>query len=173
MCNRLIFVVCDEILVECVEYLLNHVWEVLVLQCMYLCGYIVRCVGRQYGALCLEECGTLIILFVDEVDCDSALGVTALYYGFVYTVAVHALTAVLWQQGWVDVNDSARVGLDELRGHQQKETCEYYKIDIALLEHVDDAVGLHERRLGNHGIFYAKSLRALNDVCVGVVGDYE
>ena len=86
----------DGVLVEAVEYLLNYMREMFVLQCVYLGCYIVWGVGWQYRTFCLEECGALVILLVNKVDGDAALGVATLNNSLVYSVAIHALAAVLW-----------------------------------------------------------------------------
>ena len=145
--------------------------KVLVFKCVYLGCNIVGGVSGQNWALGLKECCAFVILLVNEVYCDAALCVAALYNGLVHVVAIHALAAVLWKQCRMYVHYFAGVGLYELFGHKQQESCKYNKVNAVLLEQGYCAVGLHEFFLCNHFALYAQSLGALNDVGLRVVAD--
>ena len=107
--------------------------KMLILKRMHFGCYIIGGVGWEYLAFCLEESGTLVILFIDEVYCDATLGIAAFNYSLMYVVAIHALATMLWKQGWVDIYYSSRVCLNEFGGYKQQESCEYDKIDFSLL----------------------------------------
>ena len=161
----------DGVLVEAVEYFFNYMREVLVFQRVYLGCNVVGGIGWQHRTLCLEECGTLVVLLVDEMDGDAALGIAALDNGLVHSVAIHALAAVLGEQRRVDVDDAAWIGCNELLWNEQQEACKYHEINVALTEHGDDAVGFHEFGLAHHGCFNAQLLGTLKDVGLWVVGN--
>ena len=47
---------------------LYYMREMLVLKCVYLGSYIVGGVGGQYLTLCLEKCGSFVVVLVNQVD---------------------------------------------------------------------------------------------------------
>ena len=137
--------------------------EVLVLQCVYLCSYIVWGVGWQYRALCLEECGALVIVLVNKVDGDSALGVTALDNCLVHSVAIHALAAMLGEQCGVDVDYAAGVGCNELLWNKQQKTGKHNKIDENYQSECEkirfeNFVEIGDERYGNEKENYAEKV---------------
>ena len=80
---------------------------------------------------------------------------------------------MLGEQRRVYVHNAAGVCLDELGWYKQKEAGEYYKIDVTLLEHGDDGVGLNELCLGDNCALDAESICALNYIRLRIVGNDE
>lgn len=96
------------------------------------CEGVGRIVGRD-GAFFLEDGGAVIVFFVDEVDGDTAFGVSCGDNGFVDEVAVHAFAAVFGQEGGVDVDDFVGESLDEVSGYFPEEAGEDDEVDAEVL----------------------------------------
>ena len=68
------------------------------------------------------------------MDGDSRLGVASCLHGLVNMVTPHALTTVPWQQGWMNVDNTAWEGInEEIRYHGQK-TGEDDELNTVLLQ---------------------------------------
>jgi hypothetical protein len=74
------------------------------------------------GAPGLEDDFTLVVVFVDIMNGDTALFVAGCNDGLVNLGAVHVLATIAGQQRGVDVDDALGEGLDERGGEEPQET---------------------------------------------------
>ena len=100
---------------------------------MHLPGHIVGRVAGQDGTFGLEDSRPPVILFVDEVDGDAAFPFAGLHHRAVHTVAIHALASVFGKQSRVDVDNTARISLNQRLRHAEQESGQDDEIDAPLL----------------------------------------
>lgn len=93
-------------------------------------GSIVGC----DGATCLEQGSSAVVVMVDDVDGDAAFVFAGGHDGLMHMVAVHTSSAVLGQQGGVDVDNAVGVGVEHRFGDQPEETRQDDPVDVFALQ---------------------------------------
>ena len=153
------------------EELLDDEGVVGVLEGVDAGGEGVGGVAGEDGAGGLEDDVAGVVLFVDVVDGDAGGGVAGVEDGLVDVVAVHAFAAVAGEEGGVDVDDAAGVGLEEGGGEAPEEAGEDDEVDAEVAELVEEAGGVEEVVAGDEDGGEVEAPGALEDGGAGVVAD--
>ena len=150
-----------------------------LLQQVNLCCKIIRRVGCLYGATCLKEYSSGVVMLIYQMYRYARTLLARCNYSLVHVVPVHSLAAIFWKQRGVDIYDSVGIKIYKLLRNLKQEACKYYIVYPALLQQFCKA----GRVIGAEGLpkvviliyymaLYAKALRTGKHVCVGVVTYY-
>lgn len=100
-------------------------------------------VSRIYLQPFLQYQVSIVVMPVHEVNTDAGFRFTGSDYGLVYVHAVHALSAVIRQQGGVNVDDSLRPFFNHTCRYQPQETGQRNPIRTEVLQLSDDVRIIH------------------------------
>lgn len=115
----------------------DDVGKMLVFQLMHARGQrIGRVVGHD-GTLGLEEGLAGIQFAIDQMDGYTRLLVAAAQHVLVYVVAVHAFAAMFGQQGGVDVDNAAGIGVNQIFGHAHQESRQHNAVYFMAAEQAE------------------------------------
>ena len=153
--------------------LLDDSREILVFQSVDLGGYGVGIVTGFDGALGLEDDVAIVEEFVDVMDGDAALLVSAADDVLVDAIAIHSLAAMERDEGRMDVHDGTGIGIDEILGHKDQITSEHDEVDMILPEQGHDGFLVGHFLAGDELGGDSQPLGTLENVGIGLVADDE
>lgn len=63
-----------------------------------------RIIGQHWTGSLTQDLA-VVVLLIDKVDGDTTFLLSGCYHGFVYMMAVHALTTIFGQESGMDIDD--------------------------------------------------------------------
>lgn len=122
----------------------------------------------------LHEDIAVVILCVDIMHRHARLLFAGRNHSLMHMVAIHPFAAISGQQGGMNVEYPVRISIDNLRGDEAHEACQYHKIDIVAaqtLHHLFRIFPPYRTRYILCG--YIQCRHALYHTGIRLVGDYE
>lgn len=158
----------------CVQYcLLDYSWVICIFQRMDFGGHGMGIVTGLHGTLGLENDVAIVEELVDIMYGDAAFGIATTDHVLVYAVAIHSLATMKWDEGWVDVHDRTRIGIDKIFGHKNKVAGEYDEVDMVFAEQSHHCLLVGHLLAGHQLRRNAQLAGTLKDVGVSLVAHYQ
>ena len=151
---------------------LDDAGEILFFEQVYFCRQRVGSVVVVEQAAGLEQGGTLVIILVDDMDGDARYRLVVGDDGFVYMMSIHAFSAIMRQQGRVDIDDAVGESFEEVGRHEEKESRQDDIVNMAFLHKVEHMVRLEEVATAEVLRIDAEIMGACGDISVAFVVDY-
>ncbi len=117
----------------------------------------------------------MIVLFIDEVNCDSRNCVASMEYGFMDMKAVHSPSAMTWEQRGMRIDDAVTECSDRSGTEELHVSGEHNEVDRVFMEATQDRSvadrGVGEVRATDVGVRYAGISCEAKNRSIGVVAD--
>ena len=121
----------------------NHPGKMRVLQGMYFLGNRVRRILIGQRNRRLKNNPSLVVVLVDQMDGDAGLFVAGGFDRLVDKAPIHTLSAVLGQEGRVDVDHLVGVGLGEVIRDFQQKASQDHPVDLRCLKCIQQDPRVH------------------------------
>src|SRR5215211_6379458 len=94
----------------------------------------LRCVAFHYWASRLKNDVTFIVMFVNIMNSNTGFYFTRIDNGFMNILSIHTLATVFRQQGWMHINNTAGICLNQNLWNLPQKTSKHDQIGTGFLK---------------------------------------